>query len=243
MKNAVIITAKGGNTTVQNKNIIPICGTPIMLFPVRAARLAALAEGVFVSTEDPTIKSIAQKEGVEIIDRPQFLSEPTSQHKDVIKHAVEVLREKHPELKNVVVLLGNTVMVTSGLIDRSFRMLEADDCDSVVSVWKAQDDHPYRALTQSEGGYLENFHNKEVSSNRQSYPDVYFYDQGVWAFEADCALKQEGPSPWLWLGKQCRMIERPWVTGRDVHSWIDISASAWYLNSIQVHDYLDYQED
>jgi hypothetical protein len=32
------------------------------------------------------------------------------------------------------------------------------------------------------------------------------------------------------------------VTGRDIHTWIDISASAWYLNAIQVNDYMDYRD-
>ncbi len=242
MRNAVIVTAKGGNLSVENKNVIPILGVPVVLYPIRAARLSCLTDRVFVSTEDPLIRALSEKEGAEVIHRPEELSRPDSQHRDVIAHATRHLMERHEGLENVIVLLGNTVMVTPGLIDRAFRMLDEGDCDSVATVWKAQDDHPYRAMRRNDQGYMESFTGVQCSSNRQSYPDVYFYDQGIWAFKKDCALRQEGPPPWVWLGKRCRMVERPWVTGRDIHSWIDISASAWYLTAIQVNDYLGYKD-
>lgn len=242
MKNVVIVTAKGGNTSVENKNVIPVLGVPIMLYPLRAAKLSRETDGIFVSTENDLISNLATKESVEIIDRPNSLSQPTSAHKDVIKHAVEAVCKRHPEAERFIVLLGNTVMLTPGIIDKAFMMLQQPDCDSIVTVWQAQDDHPYRALKQNDAGYVESFLNTECSSNRQSYPTTYFYDQGIWAFEKNCALDQKGPTPWVWLGNKCKMIERPWVTGRDIHTWIDISASLWYLNSIQANDFMDYKE-
>ncbi len=242
MRNVVIITAKGGNQTVPNKNIVPILGVPIILYPVRAAQMSALTDGVFISTEDAAIKKMAQKEGVEIIARPPELATPDSIHADVIEHAVHEVEERHPEVQNVTVLLGNTVMTPPALIDHGFRTLEDGDTDSCMSVWKAQDDHPYRAMRLNADGYAEPLLDVDCSSNRQSYPPVYFYDQGIWAFRKECAYRRQGPVPWVWLGTKCKMIERLWVTGRDIHSWIDIAASAWYLTDIQVNDYMEYSE-
>jgi CMP-N-acetylneuraminic acid synthetase len=242
MKNVVIVTAKGGNTSIENKNVIPILGVPVVLYPIRAAKLSAKTDGIFVSTEDTLIKNLSLKEDVRIIDRPAELSRPESLHRDVIRHAVEQLQAEYPTVENVIVLLGNTVMTPPGLIDRAFSILEAGEADSCMSVWKAQDDHPYRAMKLNEQGYAESFLDVKVGSNRQSYPTAYFYDQGVWAFKAHCAIEQKGPSPWVWLGERCKMIERLWVTGRDIHSWIDVSASSWYLTAIQVNDYLEYKD-
>ena len=236
-RNVVIVTAKGGNTTLANKNVVPVLGVPVFLYPLRAAKMARLAQRVIVTTEDQTIRELALKEGVEVLDRPIELSQPDSQHKDVIRHAVAEIEREDREIENIIVLLGNTVQVTPGLIDKCFEMLDSGECDSVATVWKAQDDHPFRALTVDEAGYAKSFLGIEASSNRQSYPPVYFYDQGIWAFKKDCAFRQEGPSPWRWLGTRCRLLERLWVTGRDIHSWIDVSASAWYLTAIQTHDF------
>jgi len=234
--NAVIVTAKGGNTSIQNKNVIPVLGIPVLLYPLRAAKMARFSEKVFVTTEDTTIKNLALREGVEIIDRPSALSQPDSQHKDVIKHAVLEIEKTDPDINNLVVLLGNTVQVTPDIIDQCFEILDSGECDSVATVWKAQDDHPFRALTVDDKGYAKSFLGTCSGSNRQSYPPVYFYDQGVWAFKKSCALEQKGPNPWVWLGTRCRLLERLWVTGRDIHSWIDVSASAWYLTTLQTND-------
>lgn len=236
MKNLVIITAKGGNTTVENKNIIPVLGNPVMVYPIRAAKMASKVEQIYVSTEDAKIADISRKEGVEVLERPLELSQSTSLHKDVIQHCVRQVVDLHPDAENFIVLLGNTVQVTPQNIDLSLEMLESGECDSVATVWQAQDDHPYRALKVGDDGFAESFHDLEVGSNRQSYPTVYYYDQGIWAFKRKCAEEMTGPSPWVWLGKRCKLIERPWVTGRDIHSWIDVSASAWYLSSIQCSD-------
>ncbi|MEM6392377.1 MAG: NTP transferase domain-containing protein [Planctomycetota bacterium] len=242
MSCAAIVTAKGGNQTLSNKNVVPVLGVPVMAYPIRAAKMAHSIDHVYVSTEDELITSIAEGEGATLIDRPAELSEPTSQHRDVIKHAVEHVKALDPELEFVVVLLGNTVMVTPGMIDRCVKRMQAGGCDSCLTVWKAQDDHPYRALSVSEDGYVESMMNASSNSNRQSYPTAYFYDQGVWAFRWECAIEQKGPAPWVWLGEQCVAIERPWVTGRDIHSWIDVAASVWYLNAIQAYDFQDYEE-
>ncbi|MGJ3242026.1 MAG: cytidylyltransferase domain-containing protein [Opitutales bacterium] len=242
VRNAVVVTAKGGNTTVQNKNAIPILGVPVVLYPVRAAKLSVLTDAVYMSTEDRMLRTLALKEDIGIIERPAELARSDSLHADVIRHAVQELERMHPELENVIVLLGNTVQVTPALIDRGFAALDEGDCDSVASVWRAQDDHPYRALKVNEEGFAESFLEVECGSNRQSYPSVFYYDQGIWAFKKECAIDQKGPVPWTWLGQRCKLIERPWVTGRDIHTWIDISASAWYLNAIQVNDYMDYKD-
>lgn len=242
MKNLILITAKGGNQTVQNKNIIPILGNPVVTYPIRAAKDSLLTDHVALSTDCPRISHIALSEGIEVVERPPELSSGTALHKDVIRFEVERFLNVYPEIENVIVLLGNTVMVTSGLIDRAFNILDTTDADSVISVWEAQDDHPLRALRTSEAGYVESYLGIDAGSNRQAYPRALFYDQGIWAFRAQCAIRQEGPPPWVWLGKKCIPIIRPWVTGRDIHTWIDVSASAWYLNSIQAVDFMDFQE-
>ena len=221
----------------------PILGVPVVVYPIRAALLSSKTHAVYVSTEDTLIRSIAENQGVKIIDRPAALSQSDSLHKDVIAHAVKVASEEIPSAENFCVLLGNTVMVTPGLIDKSFSILESGEWDSCLSVWKAQDDHPYRALKVDSDGCVQSFLNIDCTSNRQSYPTVFFYDQGIWAFKRDCAFRQEGPIPWVWLGKKCTYVERPWVTGRDIHSWIDLSASAWYLSAIQALDHEGYAED
>ncbi len=231
--NIVIITAKGGNTSIANKNMLQVAGRPVLFYSIQAAMLSSRTDEIYLTTEDAEMKKYALSLGIKVIERPAYLSQPDSLHKDVIKHAVEEIKNIHPQLKNCIVLLGNTVMISKELIDAGFEELEKEDCDSVLSAWKAQDDHPYRALKLNEEGYLESFLNMQVGSNRQSYSTAYFYDQGIFGFHWECAFKQEGMPPWVWMGKRCKLIERIWITGRDIHTWIDVAASHWYLSTLQ----------
>ena len=152
-------------------------------------------------------------------------------HGDVIKHAVEWVDAKYPDLDNVVLLLGNTVMVDGALIDQSLEILQGrDDLDSVMSLWEAADDHPFRSM-QIKDGLVKPYgdENRQVSTERQSYPKAYYYDQGVWTFRKGCVQRHDGPNPWWWMGKNVFPIVRNWVTGRDIHTHLDLSFSDWWL--------------
>ena len=68
-------------------------------------------------------------------------------------------------------------------------------------------------------------------ANRQSYPDIYYFDQGVWTFWKEEAFKREGPIPWVWMGKKVIPIEREWITGKDVHGPLDLSIADWWVKN------------
>lgn len=236
MENIAVITAKGGNQTLENKNIVQIAGLPSIAYSIDAALEAELIGEVYVTSECPEIKKIALKLGAKVIDRPFELSQPLSNHGDVIIHAVREVAKRVTDIGTVTILLGNTVMTCADDIDETIRKtLENEEVDSCMTVWKAQDDHPYRAMIVDEEGYLKPFVEKEnVDTNRQSYPVVYFYDQGPWTVRYASLLRsertREGPGPWWWMGKNCVPIERLWVTGRDTHTPFDIEIAEWWLN-------------
>lgn len=203
----------------------------MVAYPAEAALSATHIERVFVSTDGESIARACSDLGVEVIERPEELAGDEVNHGDVIKHAVETVDAAHPTLENVVLLLGNTVMIDGGLIDQCLEILEGDSTlDSVMTVWEAADDHPLRSL-EIHDGLLRPYGDPErtVSTERQSYPTAYYYDQGVWAFRKGCVQRREGPNPWWWMGKNCRPVVRPWVTGRDVHTELDLSISEWWL--------------
>lgn len=234
MRHAVVITARGNNQSIPDKNVLEIAGKPSLAWGIEAAQLAHSVSGVYVSTDDAKIADVARRYGCTILERPAELALPTANHGDVIRHATREVKRSMPDLGNVTILLGNTIAVTSGLIDLSNRILEARaELDSVMSVWQAQDDHPYRALKINERGTLESFLNVQAGTNRQSYPPVYFYDQGVWTFRHGCVERRDGPSPWWWMGKNSFPIVRRWVTGRDYHSQLDIDYSEFWIRSKQ----------
>lgn len=230
--NAAIVTARAGSKSIIHKNVLPIAGQPMVQYPIKAAQAAARIGGVYVSTDGAEIAAASREAGATIIPRPDELGGDSVNHGIVIKHAVEwVDRETNGALENVVLLLGNTVYIDGALIDRCLGLLdERPELDSVMTVWEAADDHPYRALQINGDGLIETFGGpRQVSTERQSYPKAYYYDQGVWAFRKRTVQTQDGPNPWWWMGKNVLPIVRPWVTGRDVHGLIDVFFSEQWV--------------
>ncbi len=211
--------------------MLPVGGRPLVAYPLQAALDAERVDRVLVSTDGAAIAEVTRQMGCELIERPPELAGDQVNHGDVIRHAVEWLDERSPELANVVLLLGNTVMIDGELIDHCLGLLdERPDLDSVMTVWEAADDHPLRAL-EIHDGLLRPYGDpdREVSTERQSYPRAYYYDQGVWAFRKECVHHRHGPNPWWWMGRRCQPVVRTWVTGRDVHTGFDVAIAECWL--------------
>lgn len=231
--NVAIITARAGSKSIIDKNVYPLQGKPLVAYPLQAARDARLIHKTFISTDGETIAQAGEALGAGIIWRPEELCGDQVNHGDVIKHAVEWVDARENNLENIVLLLGNTVMLDGELIDRSLLLLEErPELDSVMTVWEAADDHPFRSLEIRDGILVPyGGGNRQVSTERQSYPKAYYYDQGVWTFRKKCIQSQDGPNPWWWMGKRCHPIIRNWVTGRDIHTRLDISIAEWWLSN------------
>ena len=232
--NVAIITARAGSKSIIDKNVYPVAGRPMVSYPIIAAQTARRIERVYVSTDGPAIADASRRLGCEIIVRPDELGGDTINHGDVIKHAVEYVDARVKGLENIVLLLGNTAMIDGAIIDEALNLLDARrDLDSVMTVWEAADDHPLRALEMDAEGLVHPYggSTRQVSTERQSYPKAYYYDQGVWAFRKDCVQRHDGPNPWWWMGKRSHAIVRPWVTGRDIHTFFDLAITEWWINN------------
>jgi CMP-N-acetylneuraminic acid synthetase len=229
--NVAIVTARAGSKSIIDKNVLPIRGVPIVQLPIRAAQAAGRISEVWVSTDGEAIANASREAGAKIIPRPDELGGDSVNHGIVIKHAVEYVDARVDNLENVVLLLGNTVYIDGPIIDRALAILdERREVDGVMTVWEAADDHPYRALQINANGLVETFGGpRAVSTERQSYPKAYYYDQGVWAFRKHTVQAQDGPNPWWWMGKNVVPIVRPWVTGRDIHGLIDVFFSEQWV--------------
>lgn len=229
--NVAIVTARAGSKSIIHKNVLPLLGQPMVQYPIKAAQAAKRISEVWVSTDGESIANASRDAGAKIIPRPDELGGDSVNHGIVIKHAVEYVDARVENLENIVLLLGNTVYIDGEIIDQALGILdEREDLDSVMTVWEAADDHPYRALQINSAGLIETFGGpRKVSTERQSYPKAYYYDQGVWAFRKRTVQTQDGPNPWWWMGKNVHPIVRPWVTGRDIHGLIDVFFSEQWV--------------
>jgi CMP-N-acetylneuraminic acid synthetase len=62
----VIIPARGGSKGIPRKNIVDLCGKPLIAYTIEVAQKAQLVSRVVVSTEDEEIAAISESYGAEV---------------------------------------------------------------------------------------------------------------------------------------------------------------------------------
>ena len=231
--NAAIITARTGPLGQPDKNMYPVRGVPLISYPIEAAMRAKAIDRIYISTDAHDIAAFAASRGVETIVRPDHLRRADVNHGDVIRHAVEWVDAQVPALENVVVLLGNSVMVDAGVLDAGLKLLDArPEVDSCMTVHSAGNDHPCRAMSLVDG-CLQPFGvvDGEIDTEPETYTPAYYFDQGAWIFRKETVAQRRGPGPWWWMGAVCVPLVRPWVQGRDVHSYFDLALAEWWVEN------------
>ena len=224
--NAAIVTARKG---AKDKNLWEVDGKPLVEYPIRAAWLSTHIQEVYVTTDSPGVKMVAEEIGCQIINRPTHLSGSFTNHGDVIKHAVHKTPSKY---QNIVVLLGNTVMIDADDINTALILLdERPEIDSVMTVADMRDNHPIRMHTLTPDGYLRSYlRSYEASTNRQDYEPIFQFDGGLWAFRREMVdQRNQRIQPWWWMGETCLPIIRPWTPIRDVHDELELEFSEWWV--------------
>ena len=126
----VIIPARKNSKRLQNKNIKQIWGKPMLYWTVLASKKSQYVKNVYVSSEDDEILKISKKYGAKIIKRPAYLSKDNVFKMDVIRHAVENIKNK-PSL--VISLQANSPDIHSTDINRGIEKLIRNNLNEVIS--------------------------------------------------------------------------------------------------------------
>ena len=79
-KNIALLCGRGGSVSVRDKNLYPVLGRPMMMYPLLAAKAAKHVDETFLSTDSERMKALARENGVSVIDRPVELATATAQH-------------------------------------------------------------------------------------------------------------------------------------------------------------------
>lgn len=142
MKVLAIIPARGGSKGVPHKNIIPICGKPLIGYTIEPA-LEAVKLGVIdkliVSTDDEEIAEAARKSGAEVpFMRPEYLSSDTAKSVDVMIHAVDFYKEQGVDYDTVLLLQPTAPLRSVEDIVESLKLFKKQGTSSLISCYKEE---------------------------------------------------------------------------------------------------------
>ena len=170
-----IIPARGGSKRLPEKNIKELCGRPLVEWSIEAAKQSKYIDSIVVSSDNKNILSIAEKQNVDTVIRPNFLADDKSTTIDVLLHALEQIEDTYDYL----VLLQPTSPLRSNLdIDNSIEMLMRHKANSVVSVCQAEHS-PLWCNTLPEDRSMDGFMSKSLEGRRSQVLETYFRLNGA----------------------------------------------------------------
>lgn len=225
--NVALIMGRGGSKSIPGKNVMPVLGRPLVIYPLLAALHARRIDQVVVTSDCPGIQRVATELKVRFIRRPDDISHDTAQMVDGILHA---LQEIGGTVEHLVTLHANCATHAAGLIDRCIARLEADpSADSCVSGVIDRSVHPYRTRKLTADGWLEPWNEvpANTSSNRQALDPCVILDGAARAMRVNSCIPANGSAPFPYLGRKILLEENP--GGRDVHDEDDILLTERYL--------------
>lgn len=183
-----IIPARGGSKRLPRKNVLDLCGKPLISYSIEAGLKSKYISEVIVSSDDEKILQISQKFGADIIKRPDYLATDTSSTFDVLEHTINSL-EKYDY---IVLLQPTSPLRNEKHIDEAIELLNKKNADAIVSVCEMEHS-PLWSNTLPQNGSMKNFLRKEILNKRSQDLEKYYRLNGaIYICKTDKLLENKG---------------------------------------------------
>ena len=168
-----VVAARGGSKGIPHKNLVDLCGKPLIAWTVSQAGAAAGVDVVAVSSDSDDILAAAEAAGAVGVRRPNDISGDLASSEAAWLHALNQIDSKTDSFTRIVALQATSPIREASDIDHALEAFERDKLDSLFSVcevedyfnWRVGKDgpepinydyHDRRMRQQIEKRYLEN---------------------------------------------------------------------------------------
>lgn len=215
MKKIAVIPARSGSKGLKDKNIIDVCGKPLLAYSIDAAIESKQFDRIIVSTDSVKYGEIAESYGAEVLYRGKALSDDQATTYMVLEDLLHKIEEN---IDYFVLLQPTSPMRTSKHICEAITLFEDayERYDFLVSVKEAEHGSVLVKPIEEDGS-LKNFDMDFSSYRRQAY-------------------KEYSPNGAIFIGKPEAYIKRKHFFGEKSLAYIMNKA-----DSIDIDDELDYE--
>jgi CMP-N,N'-diacetyllegionaminic acid synthase len=168
-----VVAARGGSKGIPHKNLLDICGKPLIAWTVLQAAAARGVDMVAVSSDSDAILAAAEAAGAVGVRRPEEISGDLASSESAWLHALDQIDGTLGPFTRIVALQATSPIREASDIDSALEAFERDKLDSLLSVcevedyfnWRIGEDgpepinydyHDRRMRQQIEKRYLEN---------------------------------------------------------------------------------------
>lgn len=216
MKRIAVIPARGGSKRVPQKNIREFCGKPMLAWPIAAAQASGCFDEIIVSTDDSTIRAVAESLGAWVpFVRPPELSDDLTPTTPVIKHATDWCLEHLSDVTHVCCIYATAPFLSAASVSRGLEALMASGSDYAFSVTSYA--FPIqRALRLDDQNRTEMF-NPEHFTTRSQDLETAWHDAGQFYWGTVEAWTQQRPI----FSTRSTAIVLPRYRVQDIDTWED----------------------
>jgi CMP-N,N'-diacetyllegionaminic acid synthase len=182
-----IIPARGGSKRLPRKNILNLCGKPLISWSIEGGLKSKYIDKVVVSSDDSEILNISNELKVQVIKRPDELAGDTSSSFDAVKHVIDNLES----YEYILLLQPTSPLRNENHIDRAIEILEEKNADAVISVCE-MNHNPLWSNTLDESLSMEGFlSDKLLNSRSQDLKKYYRLNGAIYLCKTDKLLKEK----------------------------------------------------
>lgn len=182
-----IIPARGGSKRLPRKNVLDLCGKPLIAWSIEAGLNSKYIDKVVVTSDDDEILEVSKKFGAETINRPDELASDTATTFDAIKHTIDNL-EKYDY---IVLLQPTSPLRNKKHIDEAIELLEEKNADAIIGVCE-MDHSPLWSNTLDESLSMKGFLRDEVLNKRSQDLDKFYRINGaIYICKTDKLLEEK----------------------------------------------------
>lgn len=180
-KIAALITARGGSKGIPKKNIIKLCGKPLIHWTVESALQSKYIDKIFLSTDSDEIINSVKKFPVEVpFKRPKNISSDKATSTDVILHFIDWMKKNGNEYDILLLLQPTSPFRKSEYIDNSIKkFIGSKESLSLISVTE-NIKSPFLSRKINSKGYIENLLKVNIDKRRQDIPVTYYINGAIY---------------------------------------------------------------
>ncbi|HKU65877.1 MAG TPA: acylneuraminate cytidylyltransferase family protein [Rhizomicrobium sp.] len=141
-----VIAARGGSKGIPHKNLLPLCGKPLIAWSVEQARAAKGITEVAVSSDSDEILAVAERHGAIGVKRPGAISGDTASSESAWLHALDAREAATGPFDLVLSLQATSPIRETSDLDRAFAQYTAERWDSMLSACEVEDFFNWRKL-------------------------------------------------------------------------------------------------
>ena len=192
-----VILARGGSKGIPLKNIVDVCGHPLISYSIAAALNSRLINKIVVSTDDERIAEVARDYGAETpFLRPAHLANDTATSAEALLHAVETSEAYFQEEFDYIIELPCVAPLRDHThIDEALDLLIESSADSVIGMVSSGEKHPVRLKRIVDGqiqDFSKEFPEPNQSSRRQDLEPCFIRNGSIYSMTRRCLFETKG---------------------------------------------------